>query len=561
MDGEIYHDELNKLRLRIEKLNTLVSSRLASQTDDLLALTFENLNNSLEELATVEEQLKSQNEALLEARQEIEDERQRYQDLFDFAPGSYLETDLNGTILEANKPAAFLLNLPQEMLPGRILTNFVDVEERRSFRDILSQARKKISAERKSDSQNSDLNITPLPEMEIRLHPEKKNTFLAAVNTSIVQKGQKKVIRWLIRDVTEQKKTEEALQENEYRFRMLAEKTPLFILVIQNGEIVYANPAACQITGYSPQELIGSDPVDIFDNTHRKKLEFLRIPETKLVENKPSKTHRSDLRVNTRDNQECWIDASAASVVLGGVLSWVLTGYDITKRLKAERDRKNLLQRLVTAQEEERQRISLELHDQLGQDIIALILGLKSVEAGVPEEVNEKVKRLQIIVENLGSELQRLAHDLHPSIIENLGLAEALTTYAEEWSERNQINVDIQTNLKETYIPKNITIAIYRIIQEALTNVLKHSGAKNVSLILDQQAGRLITIVEDDGCGFEIDKVTDKPHKEKKLGLVGMRERAELVGGSLVIESELSQGTSLFLRIPYDHQQGENLNG
>jgi PAS domain S-box-containing protein len=561
MDGEIYHDELNKLRLRIEKLNTLVSSRLASQTDDLLALTFENLNNSLEELATVEEQLKSQNEALLEARQEIEDERQRYQDLFDFAPGSYLETDLNGTILEANKPAAFLLNLPQEMLPGRILTNFVDVEERRSFRDILSQARKKISAERKSDSQNSDLNITPLPEMEIRLHPEKKNTFLAAVNTSIVQKGQKKVIRWLIRDVTEQKKTEEALQENEYRFRMLAEKTPLFILVIQNGEIVYANPAACQITGYSPQELIGSDPVDIFDNTHRKKLEFLLIPETKLVENKPSKTHRSDLRVNTRDNQECWIDASAASVVLGGVLSWVLTGYDITKRLKAERDRKNLLQRLVTAQEEERQRISLELHDQLGQDIIALILGLKSVEAGVPEEVNEKVKRLQIIVENLGSELQRLAHDLHPSIIENLGLAEALTTYAEEWSERNQINVDIQTNLKETYIPKNITIAIYRIIQEALTNVLKHSGAKNVSLILDQQAGRLITIVEDDGCGFEIDKVTDKPHKEKKLGLVGMRERAELVGGSLVIESELSQGTSLFLRIPYDHQQGENLNG
>jgi PAS domain S-box-containing protein len=551
MDGDMFHDDFYKLRLRIEEFTTLISSRLASQPDDLLALTFENLNNSLEELAIAEEELKSQNEALLETRQALDEERQRYLDLFDFAPGGYIETDLDGKILEANKPAALLLHFNNKLMRRRNLTNLADLKDRRTIRNMLSQARLHMECQNVNPDPGKSEDIKQLPEIEINFTPLNGQPFIAAINTGIVRRGDKTVVRWLIRDVTEQVRAKEALHENEYRFRMLAETTALFTLVVQEGVIFYINPAACRLTGYSVKDLLGTNPLDIFYPDHWQDLLFLLQPEGEAENNKALSQPSWEIRLKTKHNKESWIDAGVARLVVDRKPGWILTGYDITKRLIAERDRKNLLQRLVNAQEEERQRISLELHDQMGQEIIALILGLNSLESVLPTEAREKFQHLQAIVQGLRSELQRLAHDLHPAIIKDLGLSGALCSYVEEWSERHNINADIQTNLKDTALPEYISMPIYRIVQEGLTNVTKHSQAKNVSVVLDEQPSRLVVIIEDDGCGFEPEKIHDKSNKEKKLGLISMRERAELVGGSLVIESEVNQGTSLFIRIPY----------
>jgi PAS domain S-box-containing protein len=554
MDGDMNYDEINKLRLRIEDFTTLVSSRLTSQPDDLLEITIENLNNSLEELATAEEELKNQNEALLETRQALEEQRQRYLDLFDFAPGGYLETDLEGKILEANMPAALLLNFRQKSMAGRILTNLVDLKDRRSVRTMLTKAMLQVERKNRGEKLGFSEDIHQLPEIEIRFRPLKGEPFTAAVNTGIVRRGEKPAIRWLIRDVTEQVRAKEALHENEYRFRMLAERTALFIMVVQEGGVSYINPAACRLTGYSQEELLGKNPLQVFHRDHWQDLMFLKNPEGEAKDHNTRNHASIEIMLETKHGKECWIDAGTARLVVQGKPGWVLTGYDITKRLIAERERKNLMQRLVNAQEEERQRISLELHDQMGQEIIALILGLNSFEGDLPVEAREKAQRLKEIAQGLRSELHRLAHELHPAILKDLGLSGALSSFVEEWSERHNINVDIQTYLKETVLPENISMAIYRIVQEALTNITKHAGAKSVSIVLDEQPGRLVVIIEDDGCGFEPEQVLEKSVNDKKLGIIGMRERAELVGGSLVIESERNQGTSVFLRIPFSRE-------
>lgn len=557
MDLVLFMKELDRLHSRVDEFCNLAGERIATQPDELLEQALENLQTSIVELLTAEEELKNQNETLLETRQALDEERQRYQDLFDFAPGGYLETDLDGKILEANQSAALMFNQPQKQLQGKVLPILIVKEDRQLFRDRLTRVRRYLEVEGHPRNETADLKITFMPEWEIRFNPRNKNPFQAAISMGILQRGPKKYLRWLIRDVSEQKKAREALQESESRFRTLAETAPLFIVVVQAGVIRYANPAACQLTGYTVGELVGSDPFHIIHPDRRDSLEYQELSNPETPEPAGPGSKRWELRINTRSGQECWIDASTTSLLYNGRPAWVLTGFDITQRLLAERDRRNLLQRLVTAQEEEQRRISLELHDQMGQDMIALILGLKSLETTLPVEAGEHVERLQKIAESLRGKIHRMALDLHPSVIDDLGLAEALATYVEEWSDRNRIRVDIQSNLKKrNEIPAKISIAIYRIVQEALTNVLKHSGAKSVSLILEKRPDHLLTIIEDDGGGFEIDENGQGYQKDKKLGLIGMRERAELVGGSLVMESSPNQGTSLFLRIPFDEKKG-----
>jgi signal transduction histidine kinase len=247
----------------------------------------------------------------------------------------------------------------------------------------------------------------------------------------------------------------------------------------------------------------------------------------------------------------------------------VITAYDITRRVQVEQARTELLRRLVDAQEEERLRISRELHDQMGQSLSALILGLKSVETVVPAAYVQRVQQMLSIAGELGRETHQLALDLRPTALDDLGLSAALANYAEEWSERHEIEVDYQSTIQhDGELPIQAALAIYRIVQEALTNVVKHAQASKVSLILTMSAefgnwrpgslsahrprrpGFLLAIVEDDGLGFDVEEAFQKSSSKGRLGLLGMIERAELLGGTLNIESAPGRGTTIFVRIP-----------
>jgi signal transduction histidine kinase len=220
---------------------------------------------------------------------------------------------------------------------------------------------------------------------------------------------------------------------------------------------------------------------------------------------------------------------------------------EIVKHKESEAARLQLLRRLVTAQEEERRRISRELHDQTGQHLAALLLGLKTLNNSADNQsapLHKSLSQLQKLTERLIEKTHHLAWDLRPAALDDLGLDTALSNYVEKWSERNSIALDFHSGLNKLRLSSQVETAVFRIVQEALTNVLKHAHASRVSVMLEYRYDELLVIVEDNGRGFQSEVETDG------LGIIGINERVALVGGKVNIESAPGLGTTLAIRIP-----------
>jgi two-component system CheB/CheR fusion protein len=228
-----------------------------------------------------------------------------------------------------------------------------------------------------------------------------------------------------------------------------------------------------------------------------------------------------------------------------------------TERLRAEVARREALRRLVTAQEEERKRIARELHDQLGQLLSALRLDLNNLsQVSQPAQQSGVLGRLQQTAAELDSQLDRLALELRPVVLDDLGLRPALQQHVEDWSARNGIAAEFQTTGDATApLPPEVDIVLYRVVQEALANVMKHAQAQHVSVILDQRPSYVHAIVEDNGQGFDVEATQQM--LQGRLGLLGIEERAAMVGGTVTGESAPGHGTPVYIRIALDQKTGE----
>jgi two-component system CheB/CheR fusion protein len=225
----------------------------------------------------------------------------------------------------------------------------------------------------------------------------------------------------------------------------------------------------------------------------------------------------------------------------------------VVERVQNEHVRQQLLQQLVTAQEEERRHIARELHDQLGQDLTGLILGIKALHDSISADAPAlaRITQLQAMAVQIGQEVRSLAVQLRPSVLDDLGLDLALSNYVEQWSARAHVAVDLHTSgLDGERLPLALETTLYRLVQEALTNVLKHARATEVSVIIERQSDEVRLIVEDDGGGFSTPPASSDPNTTPQLGLIGMQERVALHAGALTVESAPGSGTTIFARIP-----------
>jgi two-component system sensor histidine kinase UhpB len=184
----------------------------------------------------------------------------------------------------------------------------------------------------------------------------------------------------------------------------------------------------------------------------------------------------------------------------------------------------------------------------LGQDLCALSLGLKSLEPSVLDARGRVILRgLRSLTAEMGRNVHRAAWELHPTSLEDVGLTRALEAYVAEWSERFGFPLDFHAACDATdHLSPEIEAAAYRVVQEGLTNILKHAGASTASLVLECRGGSLRIIVEDNGKGFD----ADLPAGAGRFGLAGMRERLAALGGTLAIDSRIGAGTTLYVRIP-----------
>ncbi len=216
-------------------------------------------------------------------------------------------------------------------------------------------------------------------------------------------------------------------------------------------------------------------------------------------------------------------------------------------RQEKEQLKGQLLEGIIHAQEDERRRIARELHDSTSQSLSSLIIGLKNLENYCDNpDIGPQIEQLRGETSRTLEEVHSLAIQLRPAVLDDHGLEAALLRLIDEWQNKLQINADLLVHIGEDRLPGDVETTLYRIVQEALTNIAKHAEAKSVSVLVERRNGDIVAIIEDDGVGFDHKKFIERGH----LGLLGMQERAGLLQGKLTIESSEKQGTSIFITIP-----------
>ena len=361
------------------------------------------------------------------------------------------------------------------------------------------------------------------------------------------------------KDVTAQRHMEQELSSSEARYRNLVEsvRDHSIFLTDEHGIITEWTTAAEDVTGYTASEMVGAH------------LSFLYTPESiaagevraELDESAHTgKAEREGWRVQ-KDGRRIWCEEVTTAIRdrFGTLTGYSKVGRDVTMRRRdneakeserRQQTRNQLRSSLAVAEEEERRRLARDLHDTAGQHVTALSLGLRTLGDLVAANaaVQKHVAGLRDLAATLSEELHDVATRLRPRALDDFGLEDAIRAAAQSWSRHSGITASVHINCGIERLPAALENALYRIVQEALTNVARHSGAKGVSIVIERPDGHIMAIVEDDGIGF--DPVVQSRAGQRGLGLVGIYERAESLGGTVEIESEPGKGTALLIRIP-----------
>ena len=221
--------------------------------------------------------------------------------------------------------------------------------------------------------------------------------------------------------------------------------------------------------------------------------------------------------------------------------------------LEANRLRDRFLQQIIVSQEEERKRVARNIHDHLGQELTALRFALSALETDLKEDRDpvDNLGRCKALASAIDSEVGFLSSELRPTGLDDLGLVQTLKYFIDDWSNHFNTKAELHSSgMDEVEMPSSIAINVYRIAQEALNNISKHAKATIANVLIEHQDDTLTLIVEDNGVGFDAGDSSTRNNGHGQMGLVGMKERAALIHGSLEIESQPRRGTTIFLRVP-----------
>ena len=370
------------------------------------------------------------------------------------------------------------------------------------------------------------------------------------------------------KDITEAIESEQALRASEEKYRSIVETISEVIYEFdQNGVVSYVSPAVENLLGYTTDEITG------------RHFRELVAPEDMMRVLRGFRNVLSGLggggeyRVRAKSGEIRWVRTDTQPVYDGealmgvrGVLVDVTDRVRSDEQLRAYRDDLEILvgqrtselraanerlallsQRLMHAQEDERRRIARELHDEIGQELTALRITLQAARKAHPAPHIEDGVR---IAEQTLQQVRDLSLDLRPSLLDDLGLVPALRWYLDRQAQRAGLSIDFAADVPDERLPPDLEVACFRFVQEAFTNVVRHAQATRVTVRLRKRDGDLELTVEDDGVGFDVAETFENAAKGESIGLLGMRERAQLASGEMEILAAEGQGAIIRARFP-----------
>ncbi len=362
----------------------------------------------------------------------------------------------------------------------------------------------------------------------------------------------------------EKRSMEEKVRQSEVFYRTIVETAHDIIWILDDaGRFTFANKRAEEVFGYQISELMGKE---ITPFIHTEDLENLGPVFFKGSEHRPD---HSEYRFLGKNGRVLTLSVNTAFLHDGNAMKGTVSFCrDITEEKQAElalkeseKQLRYLSSQLLTANETERRRISKELHDELGGGLSVLKLqlghlsrGLHSDQTGLRAECHNTLSYIDQIIENV----RRLIKDLSPPVVEDLGLTAGLHSLIDNFAKNYEIKVTSNFDGIDHLFSEKARIIVYRMIQEALNNIGKHSEAKNVTFAIEKDNGRVSFLVEDDGKGFDVGKVLSKNPSKKGLGLATMNERARMLGGSVHLWSEVGKGTRIRFSIPSTKEESSD---
>jgi PAS domain S-box-containing protein len=341
------------------------------------------------------------------------------------------------------------------------------------------------------------------------------------------------------------------LRESEKRFRVMANTTPSLIWMCdQEGKIVYLNERLLAFTGSDPKARYG-DLWSAF--VHPDDLNIVSDGRSRALKN--HKSFADEYRLRRDDGVYRWI-FDVASPRLNGdgsFAGFIGSGVDVTDQKMAREALEKVSGQLIAAQEKERSHLARELHDDICQRLALLSVRMEKVTqdwTSGQSPVGEQLKQIWQQCSTLTTDVQALSHELHPSMLDNLGLVTAAKGFCRELSEHSGAIVDFTSTNMPPSLPREVSLSLFRVIQEALHNSVKYSGAKRFEVHLQGKSGEVELEVSDAGVGFDAANL-----KSKGLGMVSMQERINFVHGRFSVESRIGEGTKIIVSVPLIESQ------
>jgi PAS domain S-box-containing protein len=467
------------------------------------------------------------------SEEELRESEERFSKAFHSSPAPLIVTRLvDGCFLNANDSFLSTFGYERDEVIGktvRDLNIYVDRQDRKKLIDELREQGSLRGYESRARTKSGRI-------LDLLVFVE-----------PIKLKGEQCILSTAY-DITERKSIEHALRESEERYRELFEnaKDALYVHDL-GGRYTSFNRAAEQLSGFSREEILGKH----FSNfVAPGSLRYVRENLCKKLDDEGETTYEIDLI--TKDRRRVPVEVSSRLIYENGKPVGVQgVARDMTERKRAQEALRTYSQRLIEAQEAERQVIARELHDEIGQVLTAVRINLQSLQHSMQNDSQSSIDDSLVIVDEALDRVRELSLNLRPSVLDNLGLSSALRWYVDRCAQRSGIVADLQSDLEDgRRLGVELETACFRIVQEALTNVVRHARATRVLVRLKRSNGNLSIKVTDNGVGFDLAGLIKNSPPAWNLGLRGMEERAVAAQGRLKIDSAPMRGTEISVSFP-----------